>query len=423
VTPPRICLLVAHYPPSAESGARRPYNLAREFCRAGCEVAVIVAGEGATAPVIGDHGETVTYASQPIEASSNRVVRLWNRLLNRVRRMTLRQPDAASRFGASAMQTLAPLLAGGERILYVSAPPSSLAEIVVAEVRARFPSQVIVLEFRDPWSSPFAGPTLEPFRYRYEQHRIHVVRSVDAIVAVTPGIAQRMAEHGVRRAPVVAINGVPDELLGQDRGATRPADRTLRLLYLGEFYLQRDPSALLDALAVLRATEPEQTGVVQLDLVGEVHEAAGGRLVDLLATRGLGTAAVISDRVPYQQAKQLLADADVFLLLAQYQPHQVPNKLYEYLAYHRPIFAVVDEEGETAALLRQTGHGDTMVFPTSSPEAVADALRIAIVRAREDATVGDTDAIGALAASAQFAKVVELVREINAELVDNRGPA
>ncbi len=423
MSPPRICLLVAHYPPSAESGARRPYKLTRELCAAGFEVEVIVAGEGETTTTVGDHGEQVTHVSPPSEASRNVVARIWKRIVNRLRRMALRQADAASRLGAPVMRLLDPLLAGGEHILYVSVPPSSLAEIVVAAVRARFPRQVIVVEFRDPWTTEVAGPTLQPFRNRYEQHRRRVVEGVDAVVAVTPGIAERMAEHGVRRTPVVAINGVPDELLQRDRGSHRSADRTLRMLYLGEFYLQRDPSSLFDALATLRASDPERTGQFQLDLVGEVDDTPGGPLVDLLVARRLDTIAVISDRVPYQQAKQLLAEADVFLLLAQHQPRQVPNKVYEYLAYHRPLFAVVDEDGATAALLRQTGHGDTMVFPTSSPETIAQALETAIERARQDVMVGDPDAIGSLAVSVQFAKVVELLRELDDELTHRGSPA
>lgn len=49
--------------------------------------------------------------------------------------------------------------------------------------------------------------------------------------------------------------------------------------------------------------------------------------------------------------------ADVLLLLAQRQPIQVPNKLYEYLGAARPIVAFVDEKGESASMLRRAnGH-------------------------------------------------------------------
>jgi hypothetical protein len=47
--------------------------------------------------------------------------------------------------------------------------------------------------------------------------------------------------------------------------------------------------------------------------------------------------------------------AGLLLLLAQEQPLQVPNKLYEYLATGVPILAIADHDGETADMLRQVG--------------------------------------------------------------------
>jgi hypothetical protein len=38
--------------------------------------------------------------------------------------------------------------------------------------------------------------------------------------------------------------------------------------------------------------------------------------------------------------------------------HQIPAKLYEYLRSGRPIFAVTDPAGDTAAALRECGGGD-----------------------------------------------------------------
>jgi len=44
------------------------------------------------------------------------------------------------------------------------------------------------------------------------------------------------------------------------------------------------------------------------------------------------------------------------LLLAQDQPAQVPNKLFEYLGARKPILAFADAHGEVARMLRRVGN-------------------------------------------------------------------
>jgi hypothetical protein len=50
----------------------------------------------------------------------------------------------------------------------------------------------------------------------------------------------------------------------------------------------------------------------------------------------------------------------------------VPAKLYEYLRAKRPIFALVDAEGDTAATLREAGTGT--IVPLELSEKIADEL-------------------------------------------------
>jgi glycosyltransferase involved in cell wall biosynthesis len=411
---PRICLLVAHYPPSAESGARRPYNLVRALRTAGFTVDVLVAAPGEQRPTPGDHGETVIHAVAPARGRPTLLRRVLDRLRVKAIRLVVSEIDPAVRIRRRLGQLVRRTLTEHDAILYVSAPPAGLAALAKAAARHDRPDQRVVLEFRDPWTTEITGPRIAALRSRYERHRVASLSAADGIVAVTNGIAERMVEHGVRRPPVVAINGIPDELLTQPAAAPRPVGRSLRLLYLGEFYLARDPRPLFDALATLRRTATAATGELQLDLVGEVDQTPGGALTELLAARDLTELAHVSHRVPYHRAKQLLADADIFLLLAQHQPRQVPNKLYEYLAFRRPIFAIADADSETARLLRDTGHAATLVYPDSPPEEMTAAMARAIALARQGDPVGDAAAIGALASSVQFTKVVDLLRDLAA---------
>ena len=118
----RICLLVAYYPPAAESGARRPYNLVRELRAAGFSVDVLVAAPGETAPVTGDHGETIVHVVPHRPRSRS----LWQRILRRVRIKWLRtfvsEFDPAVDVRRPLRRLLDATLSRRDAILYVSAP-------------------------------------------------------------------------------------------------------------------------------------------------------------------------------------------------------------------------------------------------------------------------------------------------------------
>jgi hypothetical protein len=83
------------------------------------------------------------------------------------------------------------------------------------------------------------------------------------------------------------------------------------------------------------------------------------------------------DWVPHDAARALIEQADVLLLLAQGQPDQVPNKLYEYLGSRGTILGFVDPDGESARMLRDVG-GHVVV--TSSDLAEAEAAVAQVLR-------------------------------------------
>jgi hypothetical protein len=74
-----------------------------------------------------------------------------------------------------------------------------------------------------------------------------------------------------------------------------------------------------------------------------------------------------------------MASADLLLLLAQQQPLQIPNKLYDYLGARAPILAYADVDGESAGMLRRLG-GHYLVT-TADPDEGARALDVAYMEA------------------------------------------
>jgi colanic acid biosynthesis glycosyl transferase WcaI len=82
--------------------------------------------------------------------------------------------------------------------------------------------------------------------------------------------------------------------------------------------------------------------------------------------------------LPYQPSERLsdaLSSADVHYvgLAPGLAGYVVPSRVYGILAAGRPILAAVDEDSETAAIVRSAGCG--LVVPPDDPDAVAQTIR------------------------------------------------
>jgi hypothetical protein len=127
---------------------------------------------------------------------------------------------------------------------------------------------------------------------------------------------------------------------------------------------------------------------------------------------GIGDLVSIGDRVPHPEVRGILRSSDVLLLLAQRQPAQVPNKLYEYLGARRTVLAFVDAAGESAAMLREVG-GHSLVTEHDSAERTVDIVETAI-RAARNVQIGVGAAIDAWATDRELARLVSLIEEVRA---------
>jgi hypothetical protein len=65
----------------------------------------------------------------------------------------------------------------------------------------------------------------------------------------------------------------------------------------------------------------------------------------------------ILPRVPYQEAIEYQKRSDVLLLLQPDFPLQIPRKLYEYIAFQKPLFAITNLQGATANIIQNNHLG------------------------------------------------------------------
>src|SRR5207249_2180145 len=148
-----------------------------------------------------------------------------------------------------------------------------------------------------------------------------------------------------------------DPRIGETKYAA-PGDSCLRLLHAGELYAGRDPLPLLDALA--RANNEAPTGrAYELHILGR-NDSGVNLSSDFVVQHG---------QKAYQETLHAMERADVLVLFdSPGRKNGVPAKLYEYFRAERPILALAEPDGDTAAMLRASGVRHRIVAPKDSPQ-------------------------------------------------------
>ena len=152
------------------------------------------------------------------------------------------------------------------------------------------------------------------------------------------------------------FNGYDEESFQRAESASRlpRTDPRLMFVHSGVLYpVERDPRPFLDAMAALKQKQVIASNTVRVVFRASAHDDV---IRPLIAERGVQDLVHLESSLPYTTALQELLSADGLLLFqAANCNHQIPAKLYEYLRSGRPIFALTDARGDTAATLRAAG--------------------------------------------------------------------
>ncbi len=406
--PMRVLLISHAFPPDPEVGALRTAKVSEALAAAGHQVAVI------TARLPGET-QAIRPASRGITVHTVRPIPHPRRAYLRAKHWLSRNGTSPSSGGeelgnaAAAWKryVLSPLWLpdehqgfippalweawriyrrGGADLLYTTAPPFSAH---LAGLMFKWATGIRwAAEFRDPWTDNPAKPArlrtqfTDAIERRLERlcltNADHVVSATDAI----HDLLQRKVSPRAAQQFVVARNGI-DRLM-PPRSSRRA--RPFRIMHAGSLYHGRDPRPFLRALAALRRNGRFADGDVQVEFVGDnrwFNEVSVERFV-----QDLGIASLVRfwDWLPHRACLEMVERADLLLLLAQRQPAQVPNKLFEYLGTRKPILAFLDADGEGARMLQRAG-GHYLVVEDNAAAAEA-ALEQALTDAWTNAGGG-----------------------------------
>lgn len=260
-----------------------------------------------------------------------------------------------------------------------------------------------------PWVADFRDPMVE-FDSQAGQHfpanptvrsiRLWIERKcashAAAMVFCTDGARKIFEErHGVLKGRLHVIPNGYDEAAfagisnprGDDvtrhaaSGAVPKYANAVTLLHSGTLYPgpDRDPTAFFHALRSLLQKSPGLAERLRIVLRATGHDSVYAPLIESL---GLTEVVSLRPALPYRDALREMIDADGLLIFqGRTSNPAIPAKLYEYFRARRPILAMANAEGNTAALLREEGVGNVVELDDSSAieEKLAEFLD-AIVR-------------------------------------------
>lgn len=250
-------------------------------------------------------------------------------------------------------------IAGSQRpaVLWSTFPIATAALVGLAV--QRLTGLPWVADFRDSMTEEsYPSNRLRWRTWRWIESR--VVRTASIVVFTTTGTRdmyqERYPEHSGRFH--VIPNGYDEESFGRAEAlvprARRIARACIRLVHSGILYpSERDPRPLFEALSLLMRRGEIHAGDLEIVLRATGHD---DYLESLISKAQIGAIVKLAPAIPYEDALREMLEADGLLLLqAANSNHQIPAKTYEYFRAGRPIIALTDHAGDTAATLRDAG--------------------------------------------------------------------
>lgn len=356
----KVLIVAYHFPPSAEiSGALRTLAMARYLAEMGAQPIVLAPHPRAYPKV-----DEATLRMVPEGCEVERAYALDVRRHFGFRGhypLWLAQPDRWSSWWLWGVPKGLQLIERHKPRAIWSTYPIGTAHLIAASLHRRTGIPWIA-DFRDPVRPPVGQERRLTARVRARVDR-HIVATASACVFVTQGARelyeQRYGQHSHGPFEVIP-NGYDEEAFaGMDVPAAgeQGLNRPLVLVHSGVLYPKgRNPEPFFKALAALF-----KQGTVAHDALRVVLRASGSEphYQELIHRYALDGVVVLAPAVSREEALAEQSRADALLLFqgAEFNS-QVPAKVYEYFRVGRPVFALVDEEGDTARLVRDEHVGE-----------------------------------------------------------------
>jgi glycosyltransferase involved in cell wall biosynthesis len=370
----RVLMIAFHYPPmQGSSGIQRTLKFSQYLPEFGWEPIVLTVHSRAYSSVSKDQlGEIPPHVGvyRAFGLDISRYLSMWGRYPS-----LLALPDRWISWWLGAVPSGLYLIKKYKPDIIWSTYPIATAHLIGLRL-SRLTRIPWVADFRDPMTDVDYPSDLRTRRiYHWIERKTitHCTRAVfttpgairdyEKKYAGIPGSRFRLIENGYDEANFVAAEaGLRENTVRQE---------VLIMLHSGIIYpSERDPVPFFEALSVLLEQGLISPGNFKVILRATAHD---DYLRPLIWRYKLNEIVFLAPGIPYREAlSEMLAADGLVILQASNCNHQIPAKLYEYLRAGRPILALVDPAGDTAAALINAGI-DT-IAPLDSKDAIIREL-------------------------------------------------
>lgn len=413
----RLLMVAFHYPPfQGSSGVLRTWNFSRYLPAAGWQPLLVTAADRAYPQVRASAEEgaltipTGVHVTRAFALDAGRHFAIAGRFPR-----WLALPDRWVSWYPAAVAGALRLAKRERPAVLWSTFPIATAHLIAHAVQRRS-GLPWVADFRDSMTEE-SYPTDPRQRRVYRWIERRTIERAAAIVFTTEGTQRMYRERYPAINPQkfhVIPNGFDEESFAaaavRAPASAGASDRPLTLLHSGVLYpSERDPRPFFKALGALKRSGRISARDLRVVLRATGHDEFVARMIaELDITDIVEVAASIS----YGAALSEMLSVDALLLLqAANSNHQIPAKLYEYLRAGRPILALTDAAGDSAAALRAAGI-DTLADIADATQIEA-ALPIFLQRVRaRSAPVADRRYVARFSRRAQSVALAELLGRI-----------
>ena len=224
-----------------------------------------------------------------------------------------------------------------------------------------------------PWimhlSDPWANSPYKPHTNQAETDEASCFATADRISLTTEGQASFYRQKYPKHAAKIFVtpNVMAEQFLP---AAPSTSDDKLHLVFAGNLYGTRSPAPLVQAIDILRTTNPAALQKLHIDIYGNLQDAAFSAIQtapDIIHYHG---------PVSFHEAYRAQQAADVVLSIEPKAAHPLdlcflPSKVVDCLALRKPLLALTPIGSETQKICEE-GHG--WAISPNQPEAIAARL-------------------------------------------------
>lgn len=262
------------------------------------------------------------------------------------------------------------------KILVTTGPPHSM-HLIGMKLQQKLGVKWVA-DFRDPWTGIDFYQQLNVSAWADKKHRkleYQVLKNADLVIAVGNTLKNELIDLGAKNCQVITNGFDGDDFKNLEKKNVN-SDK-ITITYTGSLNGDRNPIAFWEALRKLNQLYPELKNKIQIKLIGTVDY----RVKESISGFGLNSLVSYIPPMSYNESLQEQKNADILLLVVNNTPNAkgiLTGKFFEYLSSGNYILAIGPEDGDVAAILKDTQAGE--IFDYHQSEKIFQALESLLIK-------------------------------------------